>query len=376
MKKSFLTLVLLMFFGMISAQEQSQRGPFLTNGFWDNWFISAGVGGNVYFGENDSELSFGDRISTALDFSVGKWITPCSGFRFQYAGIDAKGYGPNALYADNNGDESFNVLNLHADYILNLSNFVGGYKQTRFWQFVPFVGVGWAKSWKEDVNPEYNEVGVSGGLINKIRLSDALDANLELRGLFVHQRFDGTVGGFKGEGMASATIGLTYKFNRRDFTKYVEPVPCDYTPYTNKISDLEKKIADADAEASRLAEELNAEKNKAPEVVTVKEYLMGKMSVWFVINSAKISTTDMINIGNYAEVMKQSGKTYKITGYADKETGNPKINQRLSEQRAKNVFDALVNKFGVNPSQLEVIAKGDREEPYNRPVLNRVVIIE
>ncbi len=57
MKKSFLTLILLMFFGMISAQEQAKRGPFLTNGFWDNWFISAGVGGNVYFGENDSDKS-------------------------------------------------------------------------------------------------------------------------------------------------------------------------------------------------------------------------------------------------------------------------------------------------------------------------------
>ena len=37
---------------------------------------------------------------------------------------------------------------------------------------------------------------------------------------------------------------------KRDFTKYVKPVPCDYTPYTSKISDLEKKISDADAKAA------------------------------------------------------------------------------------------------------------------------------
>ena len=30
-----------------------------------------------------------------------------------------------------------------------------------------------------------------------------------------------------------------------------------------------------------------------------------------------------------------------VTGYADKETGNPKINMTLSEKRAKNVVEAL-----------------------------------
>ncbi|MCK9627556.1 MAG: OmpA family protein [Bacteroidales bacterium] len=376
MKKSILTLAFLMFAGAIFAQEQAKRGPFLTNGFWDNWFISAGVGGNLYVGENDDQISLGDRISTAVDISLGKWFTPYSGLRFQYAGIDAKGYGPNALYADNNGNESFNVMNLHADYMLNLSNVIGGYKESRFWQFVPYVGAGWAKSWKKDVDPQYNEVGFASGLINKFRLSEAIDANLELRALYVNQRFEGTVGGRRGEGMASATVGLTYKFNRRDFTKYVEPVPCDYTPYTNKISDLEQKIANADAKAKQLASDLNAEKNKAPKVVTNTEYLSGKMSVWFQLGSSKISTVDMVNIGYYADMMKKSGQNYKIMGSADKETGNKKINQKLSEQRAKNVYDALVNKFGVNPSQLEIIAKGDTDEPYNKPVLNRVVVIE
>jgi len=365
-----------MFAGTIFAQEQAKRGPFLTNGFWDNWFISAGIGGNVYVGESDALISFGDRISTAVDVSLGKWFTPNSGFRFQYAGIDAKGYGLNTPYADNAGNESFNVMNLHVDYMLNIFNAFAGYKESRFWQLVPYVGVGWAKSWKENVDPQYNEVGFTGGFLNKFRLSSAIDANIELRGLYVNQRFDGTTGNRKGEGMASATIGLTYKFNRRNFTQYVEPIPCDYTPYTSKISDLEKKIADTDAKAKQIASEINAEKNKPPKIVTNLEYLAGKMAVWFPIRGTTISDTDLINLGYYAEIIKKSGLKYKITGSADKETGNKKINQKLSEQRANRVFDALVNKFGVNPSQLEVIAKGDNDEPYNKPVLNRVVVIE
>jgi outer membrane protein OmpA-like peptidoglycan-associated protein len=84
----------------------------------------------------------------------------------------------------------------------------------------------------------------------------------------------------------------------------------------------------------------------------------------------------MINLGNYAEIIKKSGNKFKIMGSADKETGNKKYNMKLSKDRANRVYDVLVNKFGVNPSQLEVIAKGQENEPFDKPVLNRVVIVE
>jgi len=35
-----------------------------------------------------------------------------------------------------------------------------------------------------------------------------------------------------------------------------------------------------------------------------------------------------------------------------------------------------VNKFGVDPSKLEVVAKGDENEPFDKAVLNRVVVVE
>ena len=40
-----------------------------------------------------------------------------------------------------------------------------------------------------------------------------------------------------------------------------------------------------------------------------------------------------------------------ITGYADKETGNPRINMTLSEKRAKIVADALKDK-GIAPDRI------------------------
>ena len=86
----------------------------------------------------------------------------------------------------------------------------------------------------------------------------------------------------------------------------------------------------------------------------------------------------MINLKYYAEIIKENpNKKYKVTGYADKATGTPAYNQKLSEKRASNVADALFKKFGVNPNQLEVICMGGVDGLYNGDIqLNRVAIVE
>lgn len=57
-----------------------------TNRFWSNWFISAGGGVQVYFGDHDKQCKVGDRIAPALDIAVGKWFTPGIGVRLMYSG--------------------------------------------------------------------------------------------------------------------------------------------------------------------------------------------------------------------------------------------------------------------------------------------------
>jgi outer membrane protein OmpA-like peptidoglycan-associated protein len=385
-KLLIVSVLLISVVGYAQGQNQANKyGPYLTNKFFDNWFISAGGGVQVLYGEHDNVASFGKRLTPAVDFSLGKWITPSIGLRGQVAGFSAKGLvanpaarfieGPSADYPGYY-DEKFSFFNIHGDLLWNISSTIGGYKADRIWEFIPFLGVGYAKSWKENVNPTYKEAGASTGIINKIRLSDAVNFNIELRALLVNDRFDGFEIGQGIEEIVSATVGFTYNFAKRGFERYVEPVAPDYSPYTSKISDLEKKIADSDANAKKLASDLAAEKNKKPEVVKSVEYIASPLAIFFPINQSRLTDMDLINLGNFAEAVKKSGKKYKLLGSADKATGSKKINLRLSEQRAKAVYDALVNKFGVNPSQLEIIAKGDENEPFNKPMLNRVVVLE
>ena len=68
-------------------------------------------------------------------------------------------------------------------------------------------------------------------------------------------------------------------------------------------------------------------------------------------------------------------KVYTIEGHADPQTGSAAVNQRISEQRAKGVYDYLVNK-GVNPKQLKYEGMGDKHNQYKDPVANRVAIIK
>ena len=73
------------------------------------------------------------------------------------------------------------------------------------------------------------------------------------------------------------------------------------------------------------------------------------------------------------EVVVQPMKKVKVTGYADVNTGNPKINKSLSEKRAGNVADALKAK-GITTDRIMVDSKGDTVQPYKAPEENRVSI--
>lgn len=362
-------------------EAQTKRGPYLTNRLFDNIFIGVAGGINVYQGESDS---YGNHVAPALDVFVGKWITPCVGLRLQYSGLKANGwdnarspYAVSSKGPDSKGmyQEKFNVMNLHGDVMWNISNAIGGYKETRTWNFVPYVGFGWARS---AANHLYNnEFAFTYGLLNNIRLGNLVDLNLEVKQMVVNQGFDQVVRGAKSEGMFTVTAGLTFKLNRRGFNRPTVAVPADYTPYNNKIASLEDELAKSKAEAKRLADELAAEKNKVKEAPAAVPAIEGPiMGTFFNIGSYTITPQEIMNLGYVANYIKAyPNKKFTIVGYADSATGSAKRNQYLSQQRADAVCKVLVDRFGVDASQLEVVAKGGTDKFPEIP-LNRVAIVE
>lgn len=393
-KKTMLAALALAASGTALAQEAQtvQNGDFTetveystdkfkveTNRFWSNWFVSAGGGVNLYFGDHDKQVKFGKRLAPAVDVAIGKWFTPGIGVRFAYSGLSVKGATQTGIHST--GEEvpgkggygywltkqKFNYFNFHLDAMFNVSNLLFGYNPNRVYSLSPYVGLGVMKT---NDTPKATEIAGHFGLLNSFRLCDALDLNLDIRGTLVSDAFDGEAYGRGGEGMLSATVGLTYKFKKRGWDKAKTVVRID----NRAINALRQQLADAEAENDRLKRALaEGNRQKAKEIVTKASANL----VTFPIGKATLSNEARANLSLLAEAIKAGDKSvvYTITGYADAGTGSKRINERLSKRRAEAVFNCLVKEFGVSESQLRVDHKGGVDNMfYDDPRLSRAVI--
>ena len=87
MKKGLLFILLAAASVCLPAQEKENAAKSYTvetNRFGANWFISGGIGAQMYFGDNDGKADFGKRLAPALDIAVGKWFTPGIGLRLAF----------------------------------------------------------------------------------------------------------------------------------------------------------------------------------------------------------------------------------------------------------------------------------------------------
>jgi outer membrane protein OmpA-like peptidoglycan-associated protein len=396
MKKVLISLSLAVapLFLMAQTEDVAKKpswGKFVTNGFWDNWFISAGAGGKVYFGPNDNKGSFAKRIAPTFDFAVGKWIVPTLGLRAHVNGLNAKGFAdsPNAAYVDGAVNskggypQSWHQVQGQVDLLINASNWIGGYRSDRFFEFVPFAGAGLIHSYTDGT---HNVVAVTAGLINKMRLTKGLELNLEVRGDAFDSKYSVEPSGKRANTALTTTLGLTYNFNKRVFArssddKLREEIAA-LLAATDKLKDARNKLTQ---ENSTLQKELTDAKNtnnalqnrlKELENQPVGSFVQSQY-VFFTIGNSTVSKADKDRLQAWAELIKNTpGKRFVITGYADKATGTPQRNLVLSKERAENVFKILTKEFGVNTDQFKVEYKGG-VTPKELPTLHcqRVTIV-
>ena len=379
MKKGLLFILLAAASVCLPAQEKENAAKSYTvetNRFGANWFISGGIGAQMYFGDNDGKADFGKRLAPALDIAVGEWFTPGIGLRLAYNGLQAKGAAPSAdaryakggTYSNGYYKQKWNMANFHGDVLFNLSNMLCGYNEDRIYSFIPYVGAGLAVSWSE---PREKNLGINAGLINRFRLSPALDLNVELRGLLMKNAF----GGASKEGMGGVTVGVTYKFKKRGWNA----VPTVPMVPESQLNDMRDRVNALKGENESLKRDLVEARNKKPEVIVKKEGgFVSRLVVVFNIGKSNISKREYMNIEAMAKGIKANpDKTFTVTGYADKGTGSAEYNMKLSKKRAEAVRDLMVNEFGVPASQLKVDYKGGVGNMfYDDAKLSRVAIVE
>ena len=351
-----------------------------TNHFFDNWFVSGGFGGQVLFGNHDKQVKFFNRIAPALDIAVGKWFTPGIGVRLMYSGLSVKGAtqkeGHGEFPTHSTGEDvpgkggdgywlmkqKFKFYNLHLDALFNMSNILYGYNEKRVYNCSPYFGLGWTRVWE---SPQSMEVSANVGILNSFRLNDALDLNLDIRGAYVSDRFDGELGGRWGEGLWSATIGLTYKFKPRGWDRSKTIIRTH--DRTSELKAMQDKLNDMQAQlAKRKTDSITVIRTMA-----AASFVVFKIDTWDLTNDARVQ------LSLFAENIKKADPNivYIITGYADKGTGSVERNIVLSKNRARVVYECLVNEFGVPKKQLRIDHKGGVDNMfYNDPRMSRAVI--
>ena len=412
MKKIILGLVLAAFAVTAFAQgtEKNRWAGHTTNKFWDNWEISGAAGVSV---STRGAFSDAGRVGFAWNAGLTKWVTPIVGVRAQVQGDRLYNYAkPNQV--GNRYDWS--SIFAHGDLMVNLSNWIGGYREDRAYYLVPFVGFGYmAQSYQDNdghvfAYPGYKEganmayptastFAASYGLLNKFRVCKQLDIDLELKGtIFPQSKMPSTVA-LCGKGPAfiwGATLGLSYRFNKRnwdkaytkaDFQKYIDEAAAmrDQLAAANAArAAAEEAAAKAKSEAERAAAraaaaEAEAAAAAARAAAAAKGIFADGNSVFFNIGSAKLTSTDKVRLSLIADQIKQNSDTvYTINGYADKKTGTASINKKVSENRAKSVYNYLIS-CGVSKDQLKYESFGDTVQPYGEGAnykANRAAIIE
>lgn len=281
-----------------------------TNHFFDNWFFSVGGGAQVLFGDQSDLGKFKKRIAPALQISIGKWFTPGLGLRLQYSGLQSKSFSsePSAyskphMLSEGYYQDKFNYMNLHGDILFNVSNMIAGYNEDRIYDFVPFVGFGFAHSYDA---PRRNSLAFNFGIINTFHLASAWDLNLELYGMGTENKFDGKTTSKGPDFMAGATVGITYKFPQRGF-KPAPDVDAIMALTSSQMDAINTALAQQIEQNRQLKAQLaNQPTEVVTEQVTVNQIAPAPQSVFFQIGSAVLPTNSTVNLQQIADLVKDN----------------------------------------------------------------------
>ena len=297
--------------------------------------------------------------------SFGHYFTPVVGARLHFNGPQAKsGFeGLDQYY-------KWNYVTSSADLLVNLTTlFTKNYANPL--NVILLGGIGLNYAWDNDelkdlnLNPSIAPLAwddnrlthnLRAGLRLETNVTKPIGVSLELAANSLDDRFNSKTND-RDDWMFTAMVGLAYRFGYRDYkpTKVVRQVEEEvWVDVPDTIIVNEKRPI------------VTEEKKKIEEVI------------FFEIRQSDTKAAQGTEkaIKDVADLMKTSDDAvFTLTGYADKGTGNPKLNQMYAKRRADDVTKILIEEHGLDASRLTSDSKGDTVQPFEENDKNRCVII-
>ena len=323
-------------------------------------FITIQGGGQGTF----TNYKFNKLLTPQVALSAGRYFNSKVGARLHVQGWQVKGAITDTY--------KFKAITGDIDLLMNMTNVINPRRTCDAFDWVMLLGFGVNYGWGFDefnsqnnalaINPNPYYCGTKHSTYN-MRLGTQFNFNLS-RNFAIGLEIDGNMKNdefnlkrnYNPDFQLSALLGLTYKFGHpeKKVVQKQEVIETYYVdePYTETVK---KQRPVENVEMSKMEKVVYYHIN-----VSDVEQAQG-------IDAAVKEAADLIKTDPDAKIV--------VTGYADKGTGNAKINQRLSKERAEGITAKLVNIHGINPANITTSWKGDTVQPFAENDKNRCVII-
>lgn len=334
--------------------------------FNPHWYIQGQFGAQHTLGEID----WTDLNSPNAQVTVGYNWTSVWGARLALNMWQSKG----GLKADGKQYAyKWNYVAPTVDVTMNLTNVLWGFNPERVVDVTLFAGLGAnigmnndevqdvdkATSYKGETYFDYLWSGSKARLVGQwgadidFKLNDRVSLGVELACNTLSDRYNSKKANntdwyFNALAGVKVNLGKTY-------TKRVKPLPpCEPVYIDRPVEKIVEKIV---------------------EVLPPAEGPM-RRELFFVIRGSEVNQTERAKLEEVVAYLYRNPEAkVTVTGYADKGTGNPRINQKYSEARAKKVVKLLQESYGIPASRISSSAKGDTEQPFAENDKNRVTIL-
>lgn len=330
------------------------------------WF--AGVQGGVqttFTNYNSLKL-----LTPQFALQFGRWFAPEFGARLHVMGYDQKGGIAEGQFGLDKQTYKFKACTADIDFLFNMSIILCPQRSCKDFNWILLAGFGSNYSWDYDEfktlaynndflsnHPAYHDqvCGTKHSTFNgrlgtafEYDVTNSLSLNLELQANYKNDLYNLKTND-KNDWQAAAFIGVTFKIGKAK--KAPAPVQEVEPIYETRVDtvwydDTSYKTVEAEASLRR--------------------------DIHFDIrNNGPISQQTVSEIVDFVKNNKDVKVT--VTGYADKGTGNKRVNMKYSKKRAEALTDALV-KAGVPAEIITTEWKGDTVQPFADNDANRATI--
>ena len=343
--------------------------------FKKHFFLDIQGGGQYTLGE----AKFKDLLSPNIQGAIGYQFSPVFGLRAQMNGLWSKGgwagFRSKVGEKPYNAKYKFKYVAPGLDFMFNLSNLFCGWNPNRVLNVTAFAGGGinWAGGNQEvndiaatlenlnDYNLEYLWQGKKvrpfgrAGVDVEFKVSKAVSIMLEGNANIISDKYNSKKAG-NPDWYFNALAGLRINLGK-SYTKTTKPVE-EPAPAPAPVQEyVEPKQEPAPAPVEKKAEEI-------------------RRDIFFTINSNKITESENKKILEVIDFLVANPESkVVVTGYADKGTGNDRINDRIAAKRAAAVTWMLQKKYGIPAERITEESKGSRVQPFAENDKNRVSIM-